>query len=146
MVELTHPDDMARGVGNCGVVALSVATQLPYLEVFSWFARRHRANWRGGTRSVERLEFLEHCAVPFSVDSTPGFSGRTLLQFARWTATSVGRCRLFMVTTTGHVQLVRSGDVLDQGYVGPVAQYRRRLKRLRRPALNPIVEILGAPA
>jgi hypothetical protein len=130
MNDLSHPDGMKRGVSNCGVVALAVATGLPYQEVHSWFAARKRGNWKGSTRAKDRARFLEEKRIEFeAIGDEPEHQG-TLQSFAAW-ARYHAPGRTFIVTTTGHVQVVRDGQVLDQNYVGPAPGYPLRRKRIR---------------
>lgn len=96
---------------NCGVTAVAIAAQLPFSVVYAEFARRHKGNYKGRTTILERNRVMENFGVSW-----------TKIQFYRMNLrTWVRRCSkpntLYMVTTTGHVQMVFNGIITDQNGV-----------------------------
>lgn len=134
MSKLIRPDGTVTGIGNCGVVALAAATGMSYASVWEWFKTkggRTAHNWLGGTTWKERQAFLQDNRIAFDIYT--GIDVRR--DFGRINLQSL--CRLdefkgyrLIATTTGHVQAMQDGLVLDQTTpeAVPVAAYWGRRK------------------
>ena len=107
--DLSYAPDTRFGLGNCGVVALSVATGINYENVHSAIQTRFnkRSTWTGGTTFDQRLVFLKEHDVSHEVVRV----GRmTLGSYLK----KMPRDTVAIVTTTRHVQVCYNGMFCDQ--------------------------------
>lgn len=130
-MEFTLPPGAFMGP-NCGVTAVAIAAGVSMSKAWNTFTANYTmsSNWRGGTRHVERLKVLDQLDVTYR-EFKP--KRMTLTAFA---AKTKGDDRTYMVTTTGHVQMVRNGQVLDQRGVVPVGKHWGRRKFINKPVLE----------
>lgn len=128
---LARPGDVPTGLPNCGLMAVCLVSGVPYQDAVRWWRRTYRrpGNWKGGTRKPERERFLvEH---GFRLTGLPTvFGGCYRMTLERYVRLYVPRGRVAIITTTGHVQVVRDGLVIDQSYAEgvPVSDYWGRRK------------------
>lgn len=85
-----------------------------------------RRRWTGATTRTERYTALRHLGVAFEMVRLP--RPVTLKTFVACFAEPAER---YVVTTTGHVQVVRGTDVLDQCGVRPIGTYWGARKRVK---------------
>lgn len=144
MMDFALPRDAFRG-GHCGVQAVAVAAGKTLAETFDLF-RQHAGNrikrkrrWSGGTHYYERKKVMNAIGVEFAVLPNGNTEGMTLQRFMRDVANPN---HVYMVTTTGHVQLVRGSQVLDQRGVQEIGDFWGRRKRISQP----VMRILAAEA
>jgi len=113
---------------NCGVTAVAVAAGVSMLEAWDTFkhvCNMHK-NWKGATRSKDRYMALDALGVNYEIKQ--GFGGMTLKQFAL----SVAKPGvMYIVTTTGHAQVVMDGKILDQGGVKDVKDHWGKRKKIK---------------
>jgi hypothetical protein len=134
-IRLTCPQPLARGTDvtikldgmsvpadnrlgpNCGVTAVAVLAGVSFQTAWDQIAliANRDGKWKGGTRHSERLAALNLLGVRYTEIHIP--RKMRLRTVAAWTMTTPGV--RYMVRTTGHVQVIRDGIVLDQA--GPVA-------------------------
>lgn len=121
---------------NCGVTAIAASTGQSFARVWNLCAKHltHRKRFRGGTIHSERLKVLDELGADYEVVQ---HERMTLQAFCQ----RVARPRTtYMVTTTGHVQLVRIIEgvayVLDQSGCKAIDEYRGRRKFIYRPTLR----------
>lgn len=105
---LSLPADNRIGP-SCGVTAVAVAAQRPFAEVWAYFAARKSSRWKGGTKVTERMDALRHFGVAFE-ESTP----RVRFTLQRFVREAANPDAVYMVRTTGHVQIVHRRMILDQ--------------------------------
>jgi hypothetical protein len=134
MEHLQLPSDARRGP-NCGVTAIAAATGESFQRVWALCAARSsRKRFKGGTIHNQRVEVLEHLQADFQPMQMPRM---TLDKFCNWYADDD---TTYMVTTTGHVQLVRIINsepyVLDQTGCKPLSEYWGRRKYISRDVLK----------
>jgi len=117
---------------NCGVTAVAIAAGVSMSKAWDLFTANYNKSpkWRGGTRHRERLAVLDQLNVTYR-EFEP--KRMTLTAFA---ASTNGDNKTYMVTTTGHVQMVRNGQILDQRGAVPVNQHWGRRKFISKPALE----------
>jgi len=115
---------------NCGVTAVAVAAGVSMLEAWDTFKKvcNMRKNWNGGTRQFDRIKALDALGVEY--ESLPFYAGRTLSYFANLTKDMMPG-KMFIVTTTGHAQVVMDGKVLDQGGVKDVKDHWGKRKKIK---------------
>ena len=148
-MEFALPKDAFRG-GHCGVQAVAVVAGISLNDAFVQFKKHckfiaKRKRWSGGTHYEDRLVVLDKLNVKYDkllqkVGNKPEWHnsckigyGMTLQRFIKDVANPN---HVYMVTTTGHVQLVRGGQVLDQGGVKEIAEFRGKRKRITFPVLR----------
>lgn len=121
----TYPKD-AKGGGVCGVLAIAASTGQSFERVYSLCASYSRQKrFKGGTTLGQRLKVLNHLGIKYDrilvgrsafTTKETSLPRMTLKKFASWYAKPN---TTYMVTTTGHVQLIRiiEGEpyALDQG-------------------------------
>lgn len=142
MMDFALPRDAFRG-SHCGVQAVAVAAGISLTKAFRVF-RKHCAiarqgNWKGGTRYGDRIKVLDKLGVKYDKLDPAHTNGMTLQRFMRDVANPN---HVYMVTTTGHVQLVRGSQVLDQKGVQEIGDFWGRRKRISWP----VMRILAAEA
>ena len=86
---------------------------------------KKRGNWKGGTRKIQRALALRDLGVQFkaieSFGSRYGFLTRCSLKSFCENHTIPGK--RYIVTTTGHVQIVRGNEVTDQQGKTTISDY-----------------------
>jgi hypothetical protein len=130
-MEFTLPPGAFAGP-NCGVTAVAIAAGVSMSKAWNLFTANYTmsSNWRGGTRHNERLTVLDQLNVTYREFKSERM---TLTAFA---ANTKGDDKTYMVTTTGHVQMLRNGQVLDQRGVVPVGKHWGRRKFINKPVLE----------
>ena len=140
-MEFALPKDAFKG-GHCGVQAVAVVAGISLTEAFGKFRKhcnrvKRKRRWHGGTKHDERLIVLNKLNVKYyelvkqqktcdyKVDKI-GY-GMTLQRFIKDVANPN---HVYMVTTTGHVQLVYGNKVLDQGGVVDINDYWGKRKKI----------------
>ena len=130
---------------NCGVTAIAASTGQSFARVWNLCAKhlKHRKRMTGSTVHIQRLKVLDELGADYEV--VP-HERMTLQAFCQ----RVARPRTtYMVTTTGHVQLVRIIEgvayVLDQCGCKAIDEYSGRRKFIYRPTLRMGPPPLGVP-
>lgn len=104
---------------NCGVTAIAVAAGVDFDTVWNLLkagmSPDRARKWKGGTSHSQRVAVLHMLGVRFT--EIPMRRKMRLRTVAQWSMTTPGV--RYMVRTTGHVQILRDGIILDQA--GPVA-------------------------
>ncbi len=143
-MDFALPRDAFRG-GHCGVQAVAVAAGKTLAETFDLFRQhgghriRRKRRWSGGTIYHERQRVMDALNIQFDCLPQSHTEGVTLQRFMRDVANPN---HVYMVTTTGHVQLVRGSQVLDQRGVQEIGDFWGRRKRISQP----VMRILAAEA
>ena len=127
------PQDNRRGP-NCGVTAIAVSAGISFQRAWSLCASKQSGKrFKGGTRHTTRIEVLDHIGMPYQVMQLPKMTLQKFCDIAQDDTT-------YMVTTTGHVQLVRVIDgqpyILDQTGCKPVDEYWGRRKYILKDVLR----------
>lgn len=120
----TRPEGMSLPAGNrtgpnCGVTAVAAFTGVSFDRVWKLIAPRKGPGWRGTTYPHDRAAALKALGADTVTVKMARVRLQTLVNRLPWG-------RTFMVHTTGHVQVVRNGIVMDQGGPAPIAEYRFR--------------------
>ena len=123
--------DGARLGPNCGVTAVAIVCGITFDEAWTSLRFGRNRNWKGRTTVSDWLRVLVSRNVPFEVR----LPRPTTLQ--HWATFYAKPGTTYMVRTTGHVQVVKDGWVIDQ--LGPrrVSQFWGRRKRISH-----IIEIM----
>ena len=127
-----NPEDQRKGP-NCGVTALAVTAGISFNKAWQTFKavnpRKYNARWKGGTYSSDQQKALEKLGVDFDTLELPKM---TLANFVR---EYTKKDALYMVTTTGHVQTVLNGEVIDQAGKKPIGNFWGSRKLVKRAHL-----------
>ncbi len=140
-MEFALPKDAFRG-SHCGVQAVAIVAGISLTEAFGKF-RKHckrvasKKRWHGGTKHEERVAILQQLNVKYEKLVQKGSSyiighGMTLQRFIKDVANPN---HVYMVTTTGHVQLIHGNKVLDQGGVVDIQDYWGKRKKISNTVL-----------
>lgn len=129
-----NPDDQKRGP-NCGVTATAIAAGVSFNRAWNIYKTLGKAyyakrQWKGGTFTRDQATALEKLRIEFSEykSGTCDAIGGTLQNFVKTWAMDG---KLYMVTTTSHVQCVMNGHVIDQRGKVPLADYWGKRKRVK---------------
>ena len=131
MEHLALPVDAQRGP-NCGLTALAVVAGVTLAEATAAYIRQYPryvgSNWKGGTYWTYTMQAAKHLGVRY-VDDTPLDPRYTIRIVKRMSLkTFVKKHALpgkrYMVRTTGHVQVLQDGMVIDQCGVRHIDEYR----------------------
>jgi len=93
------------------LTAMAIAAGCNLSEARAAYAKHHKmgGNWKGGTQRVFRAKALTDLGVKTKEIDLPR---RTSLKNFSLMHTAAGK--RYIVTTTGHVQVVRGDEVIDQ--------------------------------
>jgi len=120
-----NPEDQRRGP-NCGVTALAVSTGISFNKAWQTFKavnpRKYGKRWKGGTYTADQLKALDRLEVSYKTVKTGKVLGPKLT-LAKFVREHTKRDTLYMVTTTGHVQTVLNGEVIDQAGKKPIGNF-----------------------
>lgn len=131
MEHLALPVDAQHGP-NCGLTALAVVAGVTLAEATAAYIRQYPnyvgSNWKGGTRWTYTMQAAKHLGVRY-VDDTPledGYNIRIVKRMSLKTFVKKHAIpgKRYMVRTTGHVQVLQDGMVIDQGGVRHIDEYR----------------------
>ena len=131
MENLALPVDAQHGP-NCGLTALAVVAGVTLAEATAAYIRQYPnyvgSNWKGGTRWTYTMQAAKHLGVRY-VDDTPledGYNIRIVKRMSLKTFVKKHAIpgKRYMIRTTGHVQVVQDGMVIDQGGVRHIDEYR----------------------
>jgi len=131
MENLALPVDAQHGP-NCGLTALAVVAGVTLAEATAAYIRQYPnyvgSNWKGGTHWTYTMQAAKHLGVRY-VDDTPledGYNIRIVKRMSLKTFVKKHAIpgKRYMVRTTGHVQVLQDGMVIDQGGVRHIDEYR----------------------
>ncbi len=131
MENLALPVDAQHGP-NCGLTALAVVAGVTLAEATAAYIRQYPnyvgSNWKGGTRWTYTMQAAKHLGVRY-VDDTPledGYNIRIVKRMSLKTFVKKHTIpgKRYMIRTTGHVQVLQDGMVIDQGGVRHIDEYR----------------------
>lgn len=135
---LKLPNDNCSGP-NCGVTAIAVAAGISFDRVWAMFQKYSKDNrdnkrWRGSTYDYERRQIMDVLKIKYKTLTFKEIYGQTgkghptLQKFIEY---ATRKDEIYVITTTGHVQVVQNGWVIDQGGPKPIAEYRARRAAVR---------------
>ncbi len=128
---LALPTDAKPGP-NCGLTALAVVAGVTLAEATRVYLRQYPrhpgSNWKGGTRWPYTLQAAKHLGVRY-VDATPldpRYNIRIVkrMNLKTFAKQHAGLGKRYMIRTTGHIQVLQDGWVIDQGGVKHIDEYR----------------------
>ncbi len=116
----------------CGVLSVSIASKKSLSETFDKFKKLNKKanNWKGRTHHKERLKVLKH----YNVKSKEFKLGKITLK--HFTDQHTIKGKMYMITTTSHVQIVKDGMITDQRGTKSISEYWGKNKRLNRIQLE----------
>tara|TARA_X000000950_G_scaffold108166_1_gene136258 strand:- start:2240 stop:2800 length:561 start_codon:yes stop_codon:yes gene_type:complete len=121
----------------CGVLACAIATQTKFADAWAWFKGKHNYcasyRWKGRTYNHWYKDYLDHAGVKYDyLDKLElrhkGWFDKTLINFAR---TVAEKDTAYLISTTGHAQVLYNGNVVDQDGVAPISKFWGKLKKIR---------------
>lgn len=111
---LACPDGVERRP-VCGVVVAAAAAGVTFDEAWKRFAKFYGPRWTGATHKKHRDKVLKDLGVRLKAVPVPRpMTLKTALRLLR-------PRRRYIVWTSGHIQIVQGGMVLDQAGPRPVA-------------------------
>jgi hypothetical protein len=126
-------NDLRRGP-NCGVTAVAVVAGITFNEAF-YLLRKiggRTRRWKGSTTVDQRAVALEQLGV-----QTKAWRLRDKMRLETWIRVRAEPGKTYMVRTTGHVQVVRDGWVMDQSGL-----WRYGAFGLRKKLVSHVTEVL----
>lgn len=126
-----HPIGFALPEGNrtgpnCGVTAVAIVTGLPFNNIWNRIKSKYKGNWKGRTKPMDWFQVLEEQGINHEVSVVPSTP-----QLLFWARAYAKKDTAYMVMTTGHVQVVKNGWVIDQGGPKPVRDHWGRRKKVK---------------
>jgi hypothetical protein len=109
----------------CGVLAIAVVSKKTLTETYKIMARKHRSNWKGATTLPERMSALNKLGIEYD-----NVTFKAPISLRKWVAQNAVNDKTYMITTTGHVQVVRNGHVIDQGGCKTIWTYTKCGKKV----------------
>jgi len=123
-----NPDDQRPGP-NCGVTATAICAGSSFARAWNIWKQidsHYRAKqWRGRTSTAHQQKALEKLGLDATLLE---FSGN-LESFCKKAAQ---HGKVYMVTTSGHVQTIMNGEAIDQEGKKPIAEFWGRRKRVKK--------------
>ncbi|MBG23718.1 MAG: hypothetical protein CMF22_10380 [Idiomarinaceae bacterium] len=129
---LQLPPDAQGHLPNCGLTAMAVAAGKTLKEATEAYqkacekvrGRRMQGNWKGRTYNrIRDKAMVEYMGLKLQRIPVHGMS---LQKLSRYLQPNVK----YIITTTGHVQVVESGCVVDQSGVFSMDEYWGRRKKV----------------
>lgn len=120
---IKQPSGLVTGLPNCGVVAVATALDLPYQNVWDYFASTRPHQWRGRLYWVDLRKAIKH----FGGKVKPHTTKMTL---AKWVDMHTVSGRTYIVRLGGHFVTVKDSFVVDQTATAPVTDHWARNKRV----------------
>lgn len=117
MIEL--PEQYPRNLPNCGVIATSIISRIPYEQVWDYIGRNKSGNWKGRTYPRDLSNALEYFNVRHKIHicvDLPLFQIEQILK----------PNRSYALHVHGHYLTYRSGWLIDQYGVIPLSLYPRQ--------------------
>jgi len=130
----------ARSGGNCGVTATAISAGISFDQAWDLFKKhckriRDSKRWSGATYDYERKIVMKKLGLSYRVMKFPELvynigqgSKPSLKKFVEW---GTAKGTLYIVTTSGHVQIVMDGWATDQTGSKPIDEYWGRNKRVQ---------------
>lgn len=130
LAPMHYPADMVFHLPNCGLVALSIVTATPLLEVTEWYRTtfKMRANWRGRTHHKDYAQWFQRKGIWTNHVTYPKDRVRTIGDFAEWN-TKPGK--FYMVLSSGHIMVAKDGWVADQWAIAHANRHPNRNRRVK---------------
>lgn len=127
-------NDLRKGP-NCGVTAVAVISGISVTEAFAILRTigNRTGRWKGVTNVAQRAEALELLGV-----KTKAWALKDRMRLETWVRDRAEPGKTYMVRTTGHVQVVRDGWVMDQSGLWRTCAFRPRKKLVTH-----VTEVLG---
>ena len=122
---IKQPEDMVRGLPNCGVVALSVATEFSYGYVWKALSVNKGNAWKGRMYLIDMIDFLVRTGVGFKAEEL-----KTKRVLYRWVDENTRPNQTYIVRVGGHYVTVRNGRVVDQHEESDIEDYSWKNKRV----------------
>jgi len=131
MENLALPVDAQIGP-NCGLTALAVVAGVTLAEATAAYIRQYPrrvgSRWKGGTHWTYTMQAAKHLGVRY-VDDTPLDPRYTIrivkrMSLKTFVKKHAMRGKRYMIRTTGHVQVLQDGMVIDQGGGRHIDEYR----------------------
>ena len=123
-----NPADQRPGP-NCGVTATAICAGTSFARAWNIWKQidsHYRAKqWRGRTSTAHQQKALEKLGL----DATKLEFKGNLESFCKKAAE---HGRVYMVTTSGHVQTIMNGQAIDQEGKKPIAEFWGRRKRVKK--------------
>jgi len=148
-----NPDDQVHGP-NCGVTAVAIAMGISFNQ--SWELHKKvgkKSNkWKGSTFSHDRIKVLNKLNAKYRVyngytditkygritkRSNLSFSYDTPITLSKYVKWNCNTTSTYIITTTGHVQVVKGGWVIDQCDSKPIHEWSGKRKYVKQ-----VIEIL----
>ncbi len=110
------PSDATMGP-NCGLTAMAIAAGCTLAESRAAYLKHEskKGNWKGGTRKLPRALALRDLGVQYeAIIGLNGYSFLPRVSLKKFCENHTVPCKRYIVTTTGHVQIVRGDEVIDQ--------------------------------
>lgn len=120
---------------NCGIVAISSATETTYDYVYNWFKQTEKRpnQWKGATYSHNYLSALKACGA---TNSKEVFNARgekkkpiPLKYLVRMMDRKYPGAK-FVVCSCNHTMAIHNGIVLDQSGILPVNEHKSKGRRI----------------
>lgn len=109
---------------NCGVTAVSIVCGIPFDQAWTELGVNKGPQWKGWTTVMDWIRVFNSYSIKYTLLK---HRRPTLQAFVRQSASTGVR---YMVRTTGHVQLVENGWVIDQAGPAHISKYWGRRKRI----------------
>lgn len=131
--------------GNCGVTAVAAVAGVHFDEAFELIRKSRGAGdrWKGSSNNFDRKKALDALGVKYTQQPRTRGPKQTLRKWIEWNAKPDAT---YIVTTTGHVQVVKGSTVLDQQGPSDISEYWGKSKWVKSVLLIDDVPATVEPA
>jgi len=143
MTKNNKPEGLALPEGarigpNCGVTAMAIAAGISFDSAWDLLERvdRRSKKFTGATFDADRERAYKKLGLKttkinwkdrYDIAKKKGNLNLTLRNFVEW---GTAKGKTYIVTTTGHVQVVKDGWVIDQGGAKPIEEFHGKAKHI----------------
>ena len=128
----------ARSGPNCGVTAMAIAANISFDSAWDLLERvdKRSKKFTGATFDADREIAYKKLGLKttkinfkdrYDIAKKKGNFVLTLKNFVEW---GTVKGKTYIVTTTGHVQVVKDNWVIDQGGAKPIAEFHGKAKHV----------------
>jgi len=119
------------GQGNCALAAVAIITgkHIDHVTAVAKKLGNKRGHWKGSVSFQLLYDIMTHFNIKYKDCNWLSTRNTTL---RKWVMSESEPNKKYLVITTGHVQIVESGIVVDQNNTCLVSDYFGRNKRLKK--------------
>lgn len=124
----------------CGVFATAVGGNVSIGTAWDYYAMTRRSNWKGALSARDICRGIDHFGgqIIRCPELSEKFRGRMMKDFSHYLSL-VDPKSIYLVFSTGHVQIAQGRKIIDQGGLKDFTEYRWNRKFIKEPIAKLII-------